>query len=276
MMLRRIFSLTLLLLLPLRAEEPANPATAKAEMPPVLMDAITKLSKDTDRWAYTETRIAKDPKGVSKGETVIRFDPSKPYAEQYVPLKIDGKPPTERQLADYRRRGVKRGERLDREAGLPAPPVAPAREPPSFRIGSSKSFADVERITIAQENENTITYHVPLRPDPKIPVPMEKIELLVRVNKAQRTLENVSVRVLDSFRVKLVVKINSGGANIDFKTVDPKFAPVVSAISGDAAVSILFVKFGGAYDLKREDFKRVKPYGDRFEVRIGELRTIDF
>ena len=276
-MLRRSFYLSLCLLAwSLGAEEPAVPAAPKAELPPLLQEAITKLSQDTDRWAYTETRIAKDTKGVSKGETTVRFDPSKPYAEQYVPLKINGQPPTTKQLADYRRRGVKRGERLDREAGLPAPPVAPAREAPSFRINGSKSFADVDHITVTQETDGAVTYLVPLVSDPKIPVPMEKIELLVRVNKAQRAMENVNVRLRDAFRMKLIVKVNSGGANIDFTSVDAKYAPVVSAISGDAAASVLFIKVGGAFDLKREDFKRVKPYGDRFEVQIGPLRTIDF
>ena len=172
-MLRRSLYLSLCCLVwPLGAAEPAVPAAPKAELPPLLQEAITKLSQDTDRWAYTETRIAKDTKGVSKGETVVRFDPSKPYAEQYGPLKINGQPPTAKQLADYRRRGVKRGERLDREAGLPAPPVA---EPPSFRINGAKSFADLEHIAVTEENERAITYQVPLRSDPKIPVPMEKV-----------------------------------------------------------------------------------------------------
>jgi hypothetical protein len=28
--------------------------------------------------------------------------------------------------------------------------------------------------------------------------------------------------------------------------------------------------------MRREDYKRVKPYGDRFDVQIGTLKALDF
>jgi hypothetical protein len=39
---------------------------------------------------------------------------------------------------------------------------------------------------------------------------------------------------------------------------------------------VAFVPIGRRYDLKHEDFKRVKPYADRFGVQIGTMKTIDF
>ena len=33
---------------------------------------------------------------------------------------------------------------------------------------------------------------------------------------------------------------------------------------------------GGSIELKRTELRRVKPYGDRFEVKIGTLKAIDF
>src|ERR1019366_7514756 len=84
-----------------RAAE-TSPA-AEAGVPPLLLDALGRVARNFDRWAYTETRMATDEHGVPKAESVFRFDPSKPYGEQYQPLKIDGKSPSERQLKDYRR-----------------------------------------------------------------------------------------------------------------------------------------------------------------------------
>jgi hypothetical protein len=76
--------------------------------------------------------------------------------------------------------------------------------------------------------------------------------------------------------VKLVVKVKTGEANIDFVRVDPAHNPVPAGISGDATATVLFMKFGGGFDLKRTDFKRVKPYSERFGVKIGPLKALDF
>ena len=110
------FSVILLVCLAgrLRAADTA-PTAIDPPVPPLLLDALTKLSQDFDQWAYTETRTANDTEGKTKGETIIRFDPSKPYAEQLTPLKIDGKTPTDKQLKDYQKRGERRGERLAKD-----------------------------------------------------------------------------------------------------------------------------------------------------------------
>src|ERR1043165_9012409 len=69
----------------------------------MLNDVLHKTAGDFHRWAYTEHRIMRDEKGRMKADVLIRFDPSKPYAEQWTPLKIDGKEPSEREKAKYRR-----------------------------------------------------------------------------------------------------------------------------------------------------------------------------
>ena len=48
------------------------------------------------------------------------------------------------------------------------------------------------------------------------------------------------------------------------------------SITGDADWSILFIGGGGSMELKRTDLRRVKPYAERFEVKIGNLKSIDF
>ena len=105
---------------------------------------------------------------------------------------------------------------------------------------------------------------------------LEKIELLARVNKERRAFENVSLRVRESFRVKLLVKVKGGAAIVDFGVVDPKFVPVMTSITGEGTATILFLKFGGSFDVKRTDFRRVKPYSERFGVKIGPLKALDF
>lgn len=243
-------------------------ALARGEVPPLLLDAIAKLNQDTDRWAYTQTLIQKDDKGRPKSEVVVRFDPSKPYAQQYTPLKIDGKEPTESQVKKYRRQGEKRGERIDKAESTGVPP-------PSERK-SLGELMDLARSTVSTETETSITYEVPLRKEGNDRFPPEKFRVLARVNKQLRAFENVSATLRSPIREKIIVKVSAGEGQIDFKTVDPKHPPKLSQIRGSGSGSILFVPIGRTYEMRREDYKRVKPYGDRFDVQIGTLKALDF
>ena len=267
-----LFVCLLLIVARVRAVEAAPPAM-DPPVPPLLLDALTKLSEDFDHWAYTETRASTNPSGIPKGETIVRFDPSKPYAEQYTPLKIDGQPPTERQLKNYQTRGERRGDRLMRDE---AAGKTPGPDLPRLHLGSDNSAIDLEHATIASEADTIVTFNVPLRKDAYGTLPVEKLELLARVNKERRAFENVSLRVRESFRVKLLVKVKGGAASVDFGVVDPKFVPVMTSMAGEGTATVLFLKFGGSFDVKRTDFRRVKPYSERFGVKIGPLKALDF
>jgi hypothetical protein len=257
-----------------RAEEATAPApAAEPPVPPLLLDALTKVSQDFDRWAYTETRTSADTDGKSKGETIVRFDPSKPYAEQFTPIKINGEPPTEKQRQSYRSRGEGRGKRLERDE---AAGKAPGGDMARLRINGENAPVDLAHATIASETPTSVTYLVPLLRDAKTSLPVEKFELLARVNKERRAFENVSLRLRESFRMKLIVKIQSGEANIDFTVPDPKFVPVPTEFRGGGTVSVMFIKFGGNFDVKRTEYQRVKPYSEKFGVKIGPLKALDF
>jgi hypothetical protein len=254
------------------AQEPVASAPAGL-VPPLLLDALGKIAANFDRWAYTETRIVTDEHGVPQPATVIRFDPSKPYAEQYVPLKINGKPPTEGQLKAFRHRGEKRGEKFAKQE---AEGKVPGSELPRFGIGGSTVGVDLEHATVASENAGSVTFEVPLRNDGHGTLPVEKFQLFVRVGRTTHAFENVALKVRSAFRVKLIVKVKSGEANVDFAAVDATHDPVPVAMTGDGTATVFFMKFGGGFDVKRRDFVRVKPYGDRFGVKIGPMKALDF
>lgn len=255
------------------AQEMAAPTNNAEGVPPLLYDALTKVAENFDRWAYTETRHLMNDKGVLQPETIIRFDPSKPYAEQYTPIKIEGKAPTEKQLRDYRKRGEKRGEKFARQE---AEGKTPGSQLLRFDINGGTASIDLARATVIEEDAASVTYEVPLRNDGRGNLPVEKFRLVARVGKEQRAFENVALKVRNGFRVKLVVKVKSGEVSVDFGTVDPKHAPTLTSIVGDATASVMFMSFGGSFDLRRTDFKRVRPYGERFGVKIGPMKALDF
>ena len=247
---------------------PGTARAATAEEITLLNDLLHKTADDYYRWAYTEHRVVRDEKGKLKSEVLLRYDPSKPYAEQWTPLKIDGREPTDRDRAKYRARGEKGAPPAGLSAGVVKPDAS--RRP---TLGES---IDVTKSSIASETPTHLIFEVPLRKNGNERFPPEKFLVLVRVKKEGNLLENIGVQLRDSFRAKLVVKVKSGEGSLDFLRVDPKYPPALVAIEGDAVVSILFVSVGGSMELKRTELKHVKPFDEKFDVQIGTLKAIDF
>lgn len=242
---------------------PATPDEAT-----LLVEALQKTAADMSRWAYTESRLMRDEKGKVKRDEVVRYDPSKPYAEQWTPISTNGKPPTPKELERARKRGEaaqKRDEK--RELGTQ----------PDNRVSLGEVIEPQKALIVtADAPANILVYQIPLRQAGNNRFPPEKFEVLARIDRDTRALQRIDVRLRDSFRVKLIAKVKSGDATLEFGTVDPKHAPTLTAVRGDAQISILFVSVGGELEIKRTELKHVKPFNERFDVQIGTLKAIDF
>lgn len=267
------FVVTLLFLLNLTVGLRAAARAATADELALFQAALKNSTQETERWAYTETRVTKGSKGINAGTTVVRFDPSKPYAEQFTPLTIDGQPPSEKDLKKYRERGEKRGKQVAQAAEAAATTTAPP--PATLGLGGRKIPINIEHPLVAAETAEQVVFEVPLMESVR-DVPPDKIQILARVNRASRLIETVDFRVKESFRMKLVAKIKAGSVKMDFAVVDPKFAPVITTVAGDFAASVVFIPFNGTYAQTRTDWKRVKPYSERFQVKLGPMEFLDF
>jgi len=250
------------------AARPATPAELD-----VLTGALMKVAREMERWAYTETTLIKDEKGNVKQDRVVRHDPSKPYAEQELPLKINGQAPTARQLQEYRRRGERRAARAEQPDGFGPLPSPSERARPSQSVGD---LVDLGHALVLAEDAERVTYELPLRKLGNTRFPPENFQVRVRILKAGGLLERAEARLREPFRTKLVVKINSGEASADFAAVDPRYPPALIAARGAASASFLFFHLGGNGETQRADLRHVTPYRERFEVQIGPLRALDF
>lgn len=237
-----------------------------AAPPAPLDDALRKVAQDRGHWAYTQTDVVMNDKGKVLNQSTVRYDPSKPYAEQYVPLEIEGHPPTRADFEHYRLQGERLGKRTEKAADAGQPP-------PGQTLGD---LVDIDHATVAAEDGTSITYDVPLRADHNHRFPPDKFQVRMKVNKAHRALEHIAVHLRAPLRLVLVVNVKSGELDVDFKPMDSLHNPPVTAIHGNGMLSILFVNVARDWDLKRTDFKRVTPFGERFNVRIGPVKALDF
>lgn len=252
---------------------PASAATggarpANREELALLHDVLHQAADHYRRWAFTEHRLVRDSKGRVKSETLLRHDPSKPYPEQWEALKIDGREPTDRERARFRRRG-EQSANTESQFGY-------VRHPDARNRRSLGELIQLELATIASETPTHLTFEVPLIKQGNERFPPEKFQVLTRIRREGAVLENISVNLRESFRSRLVVKVKSGEGTLDFAQIDPKYPPALVAIEGDAVASVLFVNVGGSMELKRTELRHVKLFDERFDVQIGTLKAIDF
>ncbi len=138
---------------------------------------------------------------------------------------------------------------------------------------------DISSATVVREDEQAVDYELPLRKLEDGPFPPEKFQVIARFDRAAAGAWWKTWRCgcAEPVRAKLVVKIKSGDATIDFTTVDPKFAPAMTAVHGDASGSILFVNVGADFALTRSDLKRGEALRrSQFGVEIGPTQALDF
>jgi hypothetical protein len=249
-------------------------AGARAAMPAPLEAALKRAAEEFERWAYTETTVIRDRTGKArKGETIVRVDPSKPYEEQFTPLKIAGKEPTEKQRAKYRQRGIEHGKQLEQETAKVASGV---ENPLSINIGDRRATVDFANARLVNEAGSLLTYELPLRPEGDNRLPVEKFQLVMRVDRDRQSIEHAGLRLVAPLRVMMVAKVERGEMTASFTPVDPKLPSVLSVVRMDYSASALFVKKADIFEATRADFQRVKPYSEKFGVKIGPLRALPF
>ncbi len=238
----------------------------RAEVPALLNDALNKVVHDHGRWAYTESHEIRNGQNKVIDSSVVRFDPSKPYAEQYTPVTIEGHVPTHNELEKYRDRGIRRGHSLEKAESQGKPP-------PGRTLGDE---VDLTRATVAQEDAATVTYEVPLRSDNNERFPPDKFQVLVRVDKAGRALQHVAVHLRAPLRFALLLKVKSGELDVEFAQVDPKHAPAMTRLAGGGTGSVVFISLGRSFVITRSAFQHVRPFDERFGVEIGPMKALDF
>jgi hypothetical protein len=222
--------------------------------PAPLASAFRLFARDANRWAYTQHSKQYDGKGRVKEERVVRYDPSQHYDVQWTLLLKDGEPATEGEVKRHRRQMAKRSKER-RTLG---------------------ELLRIKEATLVQETEQDLIYEVPLQFEEGFRFSPDKFQVFVTVGREGPTLRALEVKLRSSLRVAGVVKVKSGEAEILFGRVLPPHGPAITRMEVEGSGSVLFVPMSSRAEATRTDFKRVTPYDDRFTVKPGPLKMIDF
>jgi len=230
-------------------------------MPQPVETAVAKLIADTDRWAYTQETQAYTLNGkVEEGPTVERFDPSKPEEEQWVLRLYKGRIPDDSDRRAWKKRKAREQRRRERPLG---------------------EIIDFERAALSSETPESWIYRVPIKPGASRRLPSEKFFVLLQIHKERTEITRVSVRTEERFRLSglsgLAMRLDRAEFDAEFHVIDPQYAAQPKTITADGAVRIAWLfRAGGRADVAWSNFERVKPYRDRYNVKVENIEGLDF
>ncbi|HEY4247812.1 MAG TPA: hypothetical protein VGM64_13220 [Lacunisphaera sp.] len=243
--------------------------------PPLLAAAVQTFLDGQQRWAYEETFSSMKSDGSVAEETVVRIDPSQPYPQQRVPVKIRGQPPTEKQLRDW----AKASEAIAQRRLKLRETQAVAGRDQNYRLQLTNRAVNAlfDEARVIAEDGSTVTYEIPLRelgvPDAAL---VDDHQLIVRVNRERRVFEHATIRQTKMVRIA-AGKYSDGLVEAEFAKTDAPYPAVPVQLTLTKTNKPLFGPSHTTTDrIERRDFNRVTPYDERLNVKLGPLQLLDF
>ena len=201
---------------------PAALGLEPGDPPALLAAAFARLVENQGHWAYTQTHVVTGLSGKTGRPTVLQVDPSLPYAAQYKPVEIEGRPPAPGDIEEFRGMGerVARRRERDREASTGRP-----GDELRIRVNFQVVTPDLSRATVLAEDGVSVTYDVPLRAEGPGPSGFGKFQVTVRVSKARREFLHATIRQRVPMRVALIATVADAVLDFDFTPVTRDIPP---------------------------------------------------
>lgn len=211
---------------------------ARAADTSLLQQVARRWLDESNRWAFTQQ--VREYDGVAlKEERVERYDPSQRETSRWRLISIDGRAPTADEWAAWTKRKNK-----------------PHRRKPK----SVADYFDFDHARLLDETADTVRYQLPLKASAEWLFPIDKVDLLVTVDKAGPALQQVQASVAEPFRVAL------GLARVLDVDLDVQVSAAVRPDPADATpngkAQATVTKLGRRIEYRWSDFQRVKPHAE--------------
>lgn len=218
-------------------------AAARAETPPLLAKAFQLWNAGAGDLAFTQrSRLFADD-GTVKVERLERYDPSLPDRQRWRLLEVDGKPATEEQRQKWE-----------------------TRKNSNARKQVSKALADyleIEQAIPLKESATHAQFEIPIRPETARLLDVEKIGVVVTIDKDHGNIAHIAATLHEPIRVLLgLAKITDFDLDVG---IDPPRENAIppsktGEVKSDSNARVMMSKFGDAIEYRWSDFKRVQSY----------------
>lgn len=211
-----------------------------AASPQVLRQVVEQWLGERDQWAFTQRAIEFD--NGTRLERLERFDPTRQGNARWELLAINGSTPTPQQRQKWAEKKFKRRPRkIDTPFG---------------------DYLDFRSARVLDETAGAVRFEVPLNREKNWLLPVDKVSVLLTLNKHTQALQHVEARVREPFKVLLgIARVNHGELAIGFVPANEPAASPTSAprLQPEGIAHISVHKFGERVDFTWSDFRRVVP-----------------
>ena len=219
----------------------ASIAGLRAATPPLLAHALAQWGAGREDLAFThQTRIF-SADGKVKEQRVERYDPSLPDSQRWRLIALNGQPATAEQRHKWETwKNAKPRKRVSK---------------------SLAEYLDLEHATPMNETPKNAHFEVGLRPEVARLIAVEKVSVVVTVDKASGTIAHIAANLREPIRVLLgLAKITD--LDLDVRIAPGDGGPTVKSgeVQTGSTARVMMSKLGDPLEYRWSDFKRVTSY----------------
>ena len=214
----------------------------RAAPPRLLVQAFEQWSTGRDDLAFTQqTRVLHDD-GKVKEERIERYDPSLPDGQRWQLISVDGRPATAEQRLKWetKKNGKSRKHTV---------------KPPG-------DYLDMEHATLLDETPAEARFEVSLRPEVARLLAVEKIAVVITVDKESGSLARMAATLRQPIGVLLgLARITDLDLDVRLEVPEEDSAQPAGEVQNGSTARVAISKLGSPMDYHWSDFKRVTSFG---------------
>jgi hypothetical protein len=203
---------------------------------------MAKWTAGEEDLAFTQqTRVFLDD-GEVKAERIERYDPSLPDNKRWRLIEVDGEPATPAQRAKWEAR--KNGR------------------PRKKLVKSPAEYLDLDHATLVDETPSSACFEIGLRPEASRLLAVEKIAVLLTIDKASASIVHIVATLREPISVLLgLARITDLDVDVHVEPADQSPAQKSGEVQSGSTARVMMYKFGNPTEYSWSDFKRVPSFG---------------
>ncbi len=217
------------------------PAGLQAAVPALLATAFEQWAAGQEDLAFTQhTRVLADD-GKVKEERLERYDPSLPDSRRWRLIAINGQPPTTEQRQKWE--------------------VAKNRKPRKKVAKSPDEYLDLQHAVLREESPASARFEIALRPEVARLLTVEKISVVLTIDKETGRIAHVAATLRQPIRVLLgLARITDLDLDVGVELAGEDPARPPGEIIPGSTAHVALSKLGSPLEYRWSDFKRVTSY----------------
>ena len=213
----------------------------RAETPPLLATAFERWAAGRNDLAFTQQTKFVLEDGNVKEERIERYDPSLPDRGRWRLIEVDGRPATDEQRARWEAK----------KNGKPRKKV----------VKSPTEYLDLEHATLLDETPESARFEIGLRPEVASLLAVEKISVVVTVDKESGSVARITAALRQPIRVLLgLARITDLDIDIRIEPADEDSALRSGEVQSGSTASVTMSKLGSPVEYSWSEFKRVTSF----------------